>query len=402
MVGVHADAKAHAQHAFLAGRERGQNAGRGFLQVFLNGAVERQNGVLVLDEIAKLAVFLVADGGFQRNRLLGDLHHLADLFQRHLQLFGQFLGRGFAADLVQHLAAGAHQLVDRFDHMDRDTDRACLIGDRAGDRLTDPPCGIGRELVAAAVFELIDRFHQADVALLDQVEELQPAVGVFLGDGDHEAQVRLDHFLFRLTGFFLALLDLVHDATEFADIKAHILAHLRHVGAEFLDLVARTFHQRLPATARFRGHAFAPCRIKLAVAVFVDELAAVDAGLIGQLHHGAVDGHDPAVDAVKLIDQRLDAVVVQMQFVDQLHDFRAQRLIDRLVFLRKAGILVQRGRDPLVLHLGQLDVIIGDPVEGFENPRLECGFHRGKAHIGLLVVILVIIAIARQGVAVGV
>jgi hypothetical protein len=33
--------------------------------------------------------------------------------------------------------------------------------------------------------------HEADIALLDQVEELQAPVGVFLGDRDDEAQVRL-------------------------------------------------------------------------------------------------------------------------------------------------------------------------------------------------------------------
>jgi hypothetical protein len=30
-----------------------------------------------------VAVFLVADGGFEADRFLGDLHHLADLFERH-------------------------------------------------------------------------------------------------------------------------------------------------------------------------------------------------------------------------------------------------------------------------------------------------------------------------------
>jgi hypothetical protein len=114
------------------------------------------------------------------------------------ELFGQFLRRRLAADLVQHLAAGAHELVDRLDHVHRDADGARLVGDRAGDRLPDPPRGIGRELVAAAVLELVDRLHQADVAFLDEVEELQAAVGVFLGDRDHEAQVGLDHFLLGL------------------------------------------------------------------------------------------------------------------------------------------------------------------------------------------------------------
>jgi hypothetical protein len=77
----------------------------------------------------------------------------------------------------------------------RDADGARLVGDRAGDRLPDPPGRVGRELVAAAVLELVDRLHQADVAFLDQVEELQAAVRVLLGDRDHEAQVGLDHLL---------------------------------------------------------------------------------------------------------------------------------------------------------------------------------------------------------------
>jgi hypothetical protein len=102
---------------------------------------------------------------------------------------------GLEAELLQVLAADAVHLVDRLDHVHRDADGARLVGDRAGDGLADPPGGVGRELVAAAVFELVHRLHQADVAFLDQVEELQAAVGVLLGDRDHQAQVGLDHFL---------------------------------------------------------------------------------------------------------------------------------------------------------------------------------------------------------------
>src|SRR6202000_1435350 len=91
---------------------------------------------------------------------------------RHGELLGQFLGRGLAADLVQHLPARAHDLVDRLDHVHGNADGARLVGDRAGDRLPDPPRLVGRELVAAAVLELVDRLHQADVAFLDQIEEL--------------------------------------------------------------------------------------------------------------------------------------------------------------------------------------------------------------------------------------
>jgi len=75
--------------------------------------------------------------------------------------------------------------------VDGDADGAAAIGDRALDRLPDPPGGVGRELEAAPVVELVDGADQAQVALLDEVEQRQPAVGVLLGDGDDEAQVGL-------------------------------------------------------------------------------------------------------------------------------------------------------------------------------------------------------------------
>jgi len=86
----------------------------------------------------------------------------------------------------------------------RNADGACLVGDRARDRLPDPPRRVGREFVAAAVFELVDRLHEADVAFLDEVEELQTAIGVFFRDRDHQAQVRLGHLALGLARLGLA------------------------------------------------------------------------------------------------------------------------------------------------------------------------------------------------------
>ena len=79
--------------------------------------------------------------------------------------------------------------------MHRDADGPRLVGDRSGDRLPDPPGGVGREFVAAAVLELVHRLHQADVPFLNEIKELQAAVRVLLGDRDHEAEVGLHHLL---------------------------------------------------------------------------------------------------------------------------------------------------------------------------------------------------------------
>ena len=132
---------------------------------------------------------------------------------------------------MQHLATSADQLVDRLDHMNRNTDRARLISDRARDRLTDPPCRIGRELITATVLELINGLHEANVTFLNQIKELQSTVRVLLGDRDHQTQVGFDHFFLGLTRLFFALLHLLHDAAEFGNIDADVLTNLSHVAA---------------------------------------------------------------------------------------------------------------------------------------------------------------------------
>ena len=88
-----------------------------------------------------------------------------------------------------------HDLVELLDHVDRDADRPPLVRDRARDRLADPPRRVGRELVAAAVVELLDRADEAERALLDQIQERQATAQIALGDRDDEAQVGLHHLL---------------------------------------------------------------------------------------------------------------------------------------------------------------------------------------------------------------
>src|SRR5208282_2538282 len=72
VVGVHADAEAHAQHAFFARYEKSENARRGLAQVRLDRGVDRQDRVLVLDEVAEVGILLAADRRFEREWLLGN------------------------------------------------------------------------------------------------------------------------------------------------------------------------------------------------------------------------------------------------------------------------------------------------------------------------------------------
>jgi hypothetical protein len=120
----------------------------------------------------------------------------------------------------------------------RDADGAGLVGDGAGDGLANPPGGVGGELVAAAVLELVDRLHQADVALLNEVEELQAAVGVLLGDGDDQAQVGLDQLALGLLGVHVALDHLALGALELDDGDAGVGLDLFQVGLAVFLLAA--------------------------------------------------------------------------------------------------------------------------------------------------------------------
>ena len=119
--------------------------------------------------------------------------------------------------------------------MHRDADGARLVGDRARDGLADPPRGVGRELVAAAVFELVHRLHQADVAFLDQVEELQAAVGVFLGDRDDQTQVGFGHLALGAAGLGFAGGHLLVDVLEFLQRDADVVLQVDQLLLLFLD-----------------------------------------------------------------------------------------------------------------------------------------------------------------------
>src|SRR5690606_25937665 len=139
-------------------------------------------GAAVLDEVAEVAVFALADRAIEADRLAVDLKDPAGLFDADAGGFGGLFDRRLATLLLHELLADLSQLRHRLDHVDRNTNRPGLIGDRAGDRLSDPPRGIRAELIAPAVLVLVDGSHQAGVTFLNEIEEGQAAVAVFLRD----------------------------------------------------------------------------------------------------------------------------------------------------------------------------------------------------------------------------
>src|SRR6202167_4238745 len=161
------EAEAHFDYFFFARSQRAQDLSGLVLEVHVDHGFGGRDYGAVFDEVAEMRIFSFAYRSFERDRLLRDLQHLAHFRHRDVHALGYFFAGRLTSQLLHQLPRGADQLVDGFDHVHRDANGARLIGDGAGDGLADPPRSIGGKLVAAAVFEFVDGFHQADVAFLN-------------------------------------------------------------------------------------------------------------------------------------------------------------------------------------------------------------------------------------------
>src|SRR3954454_2842319 len=164
-----AEAVPQLEDAALAVGEVLQRFAQRFLGEDLGGPLVGGLGALVSDELTELRLLLVADRLLERDRRLRGTLDRVDLLRIDAGDFGDLLGGGLTAELGDELALGAADLVELLDDVDRDPDGARLVGERAGDRLADPPRRVGRELEALAVVELLRRANETERPLLDQV-----------------------------------------------------------------------------------------------------------------------------------------------------------------------------------------------------------------------------------------
>ena len=209
----------------------------------------------IFDEVAEGGVIAFADGFIEADGLSGDSHDAAGFFEGDAGGFGHFFDGGFSSDFLQEDSSGSAKFRHGFDHVDRYADGAGLIGDCAGDGLSDPPGGIGGEFVAASVFVFIDSAHEAGVAFLDEVEEGESAVAIFFGDGDDESEVSAGEIAHGFVVFEVALCDgfdfggervwgVLGDVDEFVEFFLEVFAFVAGGGevAEAVDLFLEFGH----------------------------------------------------------------------------------------------------------------------------------------------------------------
>src|SRR4051794_6033002 len=154
-------------------------------------------GVDVLEHVAVDRV-AVADRRLEAHGILDEVEELVHAFHLEPALLGDLMRERFSVQLLREDAAGTHHPADLVDHVDRQANRPALVRDRARDGLADPPRRVRRKLVAHLVVELLDRPDQAEVSLLDQIEERDARVHVVARDRHDEPEVRLDQLLLGL------------------------------------------------------------------------------------------------------------------------------------------------------------------------------------------------------------
>ena len=111
----------------------------------------------------------------------------------------------------------------------------------------------------------------------------------------------------------------------------------------------------------------------------MQEVLAGDAVALGQPHQPAFVADQPLVDVVELLDQRIDARLIEPQRLHLLDDLFLELL--RLALLRRRQRLVlELVLDVEFLQAAQPLERVGDVVEGLEHLRLELGLDGGERH----------------------
>ena len=185
----------HAAHARVQMRERVRElaSSADCCAVISSGASELTSSIR--SPYMRLAV---ADRRLEAHRILDEARAGRAPSPRAARLLRELRERRLAVELLRELAARAQQPAHLLGDVHGQPDRPALVGERAGDRLADPPGRVRRKLVAHLVVELLDRADQAEVALLDQVEQRDAGLRVVARDRHDEPEVRLDQPPLRL------------------------------------------------------------------------------------------------------------------------------------------------------------------------------------------------------------
>ena len=150
------------------------------------------------------------------------------------------------------------------------------------------------------------------------------------------------------------------------------------LATKFFQPLADSFETRLSQ----RGSSSSPCSC-------LQEVFAGDAVAFGEPHQAALVRDEALVDVVELLDQRIDARLVEPQRLHLDDDLFLQLLVFALL-RRRQRVVLQAEFDVLLLQAAQPLEAVGDVVEGLDHLRLQLGLDRGERQRVLHVVFVVV------------
>src|SRR6478752_6870714 len=106
--------------------------------------------VHVLDEIRDHAL-AIADGRLERDGILDEAEELLDALDGEAGVERDLLDRRIAVQLLRELATGALRPPDLLGDVNRQANRAALVGERTCDGLANPPGRVRRKLESELV-----------------------------------------------------------------------------------------------------------------------------------------------------------------------------------------------------------------------------------------------------------
>ena len=141
---------------------------------------------------------------------------------------------------------------------------------------------------------------------------MQAAIGVFLGDGDDEAKIGLNHFLLGLTGLALALLHGLDNAAIIINRHASLGGEDGDFLADITDLASIVFGKLGPAHAQLLD-IIAPIGIELCAIIGLKKLRARNAVGIGQTQQAPLQTDQAPVNRIELFNQGLNTVIIELE-----------------------------------------------------------------------------------------
>ena len=203
-------------------------------------------------------------------------------------------------------------------HMHRDTNRACLVGNTAWNTLLNPVRCVCWKFISQTIIKFINRLHQTDIAVLDQVRKIQSQTAItgFFSKFYNQTQIRLDHFAFGACGLGLATTNQFHNLFIFRCRLPGFICDVCNIFLDFQNFFGVFFRKIWPYRIFMPLQFFDPVAIYFVPGIFRQEIFAFNLVRHRQAQQFPFESHQQLVAFCQLFQNFRNTVVVQANLAD--------------------------------------------------------------------------------------